>query len=72
MPDIWLRHSPYGISDHVQMTAVFNDKSPNRLREVARNEVLATSLVQIVSGLVVSATKSLDGLFEAVDAEREH
>jgi hypothetical protein len=54
------------------MTAVFNDKSPNRLREVARNEVLATSLVQIVSGLVVSATKSLDGLFEAVDAEREH
>lgn len=59
------------VSDHVHMTPGFNDKSPNELREVARKELLATGLVQIVPRRVVSATKYSDESFEVVDAERQ-
>ncbi|KAI3335720.1 hypothetical protein F4824DRAFT_489349 [Ustulina deusta] len=51
------------------MTPGFNDKTSDEAREVARNEVLATGLVQIVPKKVVSATKLSDDMFEVVDAD---
>ncbi len=57
------------IADHVHMTPGFNDKTSDEAREVARNEVLATGLVQIVPKKVVSATKLSDEMFEVVDAD---
>ncbi|KAI0400203.1 hypothetical protein F4802DRAFT_610252 [Xylaria palmicola] len=53
------------------MTPGFDDKTPNQVREIARNELLATGLVDIVPRRVVSAAKGSDGLFEVVDAEGE-
>jgi thioredoxin reductase len=59
------------ISNHVHMTPGWDNKSPNELREVSREELQATGLVKFVSRKVVSA-KFVDGLFEVVDSGGEH
>ncbi|KAI0390341.1 hypothetical protein F5Y17DRAFT_469017 [Xylariaceae sp. FL0594] len=51
------------------MVPGFNDQNPNEFREVARNELLATGLVQIVPRLVVSAARLSDEMFEVVDSK---
>lgn len=61
-----------GIADHVHMMPGWDGKDPNELREVCRNELRATGLVQFVPLRVVSATKGPDGLFGVVDSEGGH
>ncbi|KAK6212332.1 hypothetical protein LQW54_005465 [Pestalotiopsis sp. IQ-011] len=59
-------------ADHVHMTPGFDNKTPNELREVARDELRATGLAQFVPQKVVTATKTPDGLFEVVDGAGKH
>ncbi|TRX90969.1 hypothetical protein FHL15_008174 [Xylaria flabelliformis] len=60
------------MANHVHMVPGFNDRNPNEFREVARNELLATGLVQIVPRLVVSAARLSDEFFEVIDSTGEH